>query len=110
MYEEGGGAGLKYFSYQMSTGEKFDGKVGYKTAEDCIKLNSKCKLHYRDAELKMTAADIGAIVDKVGEALDWYASVSAASTKGRRRRRRRRRRLLQDTLESTISGEPIKGV
>lgn len=103
MYEEGGGAGLKYLSHQMITGEKFTGKVRYKNAEDCIKMNGKCKLHYRDAELMMTPEDITAIVAKADKAIDWYEAVSKSSKssadppatdKGRRRRRRRRRRRL----------------
>lgn len=74
MYEGGGGSGLKYFSYKMSTGTDFPmtGRVRYKTVESCIKHNGDCKVHYRDAELILKEDDYSSIVSKFNEAMDWY--------------------------------------
>jgi hypothetical protein len=71
MYEEGGGSGLKYFSYEMTAGELFKGKRKYKSTEDCIKLSSECKVHYRDAELKFTEKDYKGVADRLNDAMDW---------------------------------------
>lgn len=81
MYKEGGGSGLKYFSYQMSTGTDFPmaGRARYKSAENCIKQNGECKVHYRDAELNLTDEDYSSIVSKFNEAMDWYVPVVLVS-------------------------------
>lgn len=92
MYVEGGGAGLQYFSHAMLTGELFPGGHQYHSADECIKLNSACKVHYRDAELRVTDDDVGAIVRVFDRALDWNAAVVKQGGGGKRRRRRRRRR------------------
>lgn len=71
MYNEGGASGLKYFSYQMTTGQSFQESVPYRTSEECIKQNTECKVHYRDAELKFTDNDFKGVIARFGEAMDW---------------------------------------
>lgn len=74
MYVEGGGSGLKYFSYQMSTGTDFEmtGRRRHRTVEQCIKHNGECKVHYRDAVLNFTDEDYRSTMSKFNEAMDWY--------------------------------------
>lgn len=113
MYEEGGKAGLKYYSYTMATGVKFQSRQKYKNTETCIKLNNECKVFYRDQELKPSDEDYQAIIAKLEEAMDWYDEVgknskktrnsatpskpteSRPSQKRKNRRRVRRRRLVE---------------
>jgi len=58
MYEEGGAAGLKYYSHTVEEGEEFDGLDRFTSREDCVAKDHDCKVHYRDAEMKLSASDL----------------------------------------------------
>lgn len=77
MYKEGGGSGVHYLSYQMSSGKDFPGIGRHKTTKLCIHHDSACKIHYRDAPLNFTQYDFSAILRKLKEAMDWYDVVKA---------------------------------
>lgn len=104
MYVNGGNAGLKYFSYRMKEGVLFEGPKVYRSVEQCIKLNQKCKVHYRDAVLQVGSEDLAEMERLLREAVDWCDALpstdednvsSTDSENGNQRRRlRRRRRLL----------------
>lgn len=109
MYVNGGNAGLKYFAYRMKEGVPFDGPKVYRSVEQCIKLNQKCKVHYRDAVIKVNDEDMAEIERLLREAVDWcdalpstegdgntFAVDSSDSENGNQRRRLRRRRRLLD--------------
>ena len=71
MYRNGGNAGLKYFSYQMSTGIPFKGKRVYRSPEQCVRLNKNCKVHYRDSIMQVTDNDIANMAKILAEAIAW---------------------------------------
>lgn len=85
MYREGGGAGLKYFSYQLSTGTEFSAVDAYSSPATCIRTDHQCKVHYRDAELKFTSADISALNKLLDEALEWRENVESSRGSSQRR-------------------------
>lgn len=74
MYKEGGGSGLHYLSYQMSSGKEFPGVERHKSIELCIQHDSACKVHYRDAPFNFAYGDYGAILAKLKAAMDWYVT------------------------------------
>lgn len=71
MYEEGGGSGVHYLSYQMSRGTDFAELARHKSAMLCIQHDNACKVHYRDASLEFTQGDYSAILMKLKAAMDW---------------------------------------
>lgn len=76
MYYEGGGAGLKYYSYGMSTGKHYPKLMEYLSTEECIRFSVKCKLHYRDAELTVVDNDVDNITKMVDEAVAYLERLS----------------------------------
>lgn len=86
MYLNGGNAGLKYFSYQMSTGQSFQGPGLYRSVEQCVRLSPECKVFYRDAMLQMTDEDVGKVENILREAIEWCDKVPKATSRRRRRR------------------------
>lgn len=92
MYANGGNAGLKYLSYMMKEGTPFDGPKVYRTVEQCIRLNPKCKVHYRDATLQVTDEDMAQMEKILRESIDWCNALPNPEVSGKNDRRRRRRR------------------
>lgn len=74
MYQGGGGAGVGYDSYQVSTGAPFRGRDSYASTAACISRSQACKVHYRDAALAFAETDYGAVVAKVAAAMDRAAA------------------------------------
>jgi hypothetical protein len=87
MYEEGGAAGLKYFSYQVSNGVPFLTAKKFKDAEQCIRFDHECKVHYRDAALEMKEEDLKAIAQILEKAMDWCETATGQANGHRGRRR-----------------------
>jgi Glycosyltransferase 61 len=87
MYEEGGAAGLKYFSYQVSNGVPFSTAKQFKDAEQCIRFDHACKVHYRDAALEMNEGDFRAIAQILEKAMDWCETATSHANGQRARRR-----------------------
>jgi hypothetical protein len=87
MYEQGGAAGLKYFSYMVSTGMPFQTSKPFRNAEQCIKFDHGCKVHYRDAALEINSDDMAAIERILENALDWCDGVIEQPRAHKRRRR-----------------------
>lgn len=109
MYVNGGNAGLKYFAYRIKEGIPFEGPKLYRSVEQCIKLNQKCKVHYRDAIIKVNDIDMAEMEQILRDAVDWCNALpnsepdsgsigtdNSDSEQGNQRRRARRRRRLLD--------------
>jgi Glycosyltransferase 61 len=87
MYEQGGAAGLKYFSYMMSTGAPFQTSKPFRNVEQCIRFDHGCKVHYRDAALDINSDDMAAIERVLANALDWCDAVIGQLSAPKKRRR-----------------------
>lgn len=98
MYANGGNAGLKYFKYQMVSGVPFGGPKKYRTVGQCIELNKACKVHYRDAALKVTDIDLKIMEALLRKAVAWCderpKSVESKPSPAQTSQQQRRRRLL----------------
>lgn len=76
MYVNGGNSGLKYMSYSMKEGKPFDGLKIFRSVDQCIKLNPKCKVHYRDATLQTNEADVAEMESILRKAIKWCDSIT----------------------------------
>lgn len=81
MYEQGSNAGLRYYSYEMSTGTPFKGPRRFTSAAQCISFSHKCKVHYRDAALQVTDIDFAEIERILRLALEWSIRSQRGSRK-----------------------------
>lgn len=80
MYANGGNSGLKYYKHQMQTGLPFEGPRQYRSVEQCIKLNQKCKVHFRDSALQVTSDDLKAMERTLQDAIRWCEGLPKPSS------------------------------
>ncbi|KAJ8904905.1 hypothetical protein NDN08_001419 [Rhodosorus marinus] len=74
MYEEGGGAGLKYFKHHVRTGVEYEQREMYTSTEECVRKDVKCKVHYRDHSVALTKEDLDGIEGFLGQSFAWLQS------------------------------------
>lgn len=87
MYKNGGNAGLKYMSYMMKQGKPFEGTKVFRSIDQCIRLDPKCKVHYRDAALQVTDEDMVQMERLLREAINWCNDLPKSESKRRSKRR-----------------------
>jgi len=83
MYEEGGRASLKYFSYSMSAGEEWPEleSAGFLDRESCIHKHRDCKVFYRDQVLEFHDQDMKQIGIILGQAFEYLDSLTLGSSR-----------------------------
>mmetsp|Transcript_32454 Transcript_32454/g.127286 ORF Transcript_32454/g.127286 Transcript_32454/m.127286 type:complete len:448 (-) Transcript_32454:160-1503(-) len=74
MYEEGGGAGLKYFKHHVLTGVEYEQRGKYASTEECVRKDVKCKVHYRDHSVALTKEDLDGIAGFLDQSFTWLES------------------------------------
>jgi len=76
MYVDGGGSGLKYFSYTVTTGDEYPDLAKYQSLEACLAKDHDCKVHYRDANLMFTDTDLKGLGEVFVKAFDYLRDLN----------------------------------
>lgn len=70
MYINGGGSGLRYFSYSILDGSRYPDGGNYSSIDDCIRKNVLCLRYYRDAPLEILSDDYHNLEDITKKSLE----------------------------------------